>query len=342
MTTVVTADWHLSDNPRDAYRLDWVRSLRDMIVRTEASHLLILGDLCEEKDRHGAWLVNTIVDELTKLAKSCEITILKGNHDYIDVESPFYAFLGRLANVEYIGAPLTREALSTRSGEAWGCVTFLPHTPNYERDWANLVEDEIGEWVFCHNTFEGAIAGFGRELKGIPVEVFPSRCKVISGDVHVPQTLGNITYVGAPYTVDFGDAYEPRILIINKGKVKSYSIIGPQKRLIEVDAVDQETFDRVFDRDDIHDGDIVKVRVTLAHDDYQRWPLIKKSVYEWGEKMGVQVHTVVPNITAASRNQRKRKEDNPLTDEDLLEEYAKHRGVDKRTLKTGLILLRDA
>jgi hypothetical protein len=337
MTTLVTADLHLSDNSRDYYRIKFLQALRKYVDREDIAHVLILGDLCEDKDRHGAWLVNTIVDELTQLAELARVTLLKGNHDYIDVESPFYAFLGRLANVEYVGAPTKRERLSRKSGEAWGRVLFLPHTPNYKRDWADI-DFGAADWVFCHNTFQGADAGFGRELDGIPTEIFgSSKVKVISGDVHVPQKLGPVTYVGAPYTIDFGDSYEPRVLLIDEGKVRSFQLRGPQKRLVEINSVEE-----LNDRDDIFDGDIVKVRVNIAHDDYQNWPSIRASVFKWGEAAGVQVHQVVPIVAKASVNQKKRREDAPRSDEELLEEYAKHRGVDKRTLRTGLLLMQES
>lgn len=334
MATIVTADWHLSDNPRDAYRIAWLGALQDMIKQHNIAHLLVLGDLCEEKDRHSAWLVNKVVDVLATIAELCPITILQGNHDYVDIESPFYAFLGRLERVEYLRAPRWRKSLSRLSEEDWGSVLFLPHTPNWKRDWKN-VDFSKTDWCFAHNTFNGADVGFGRKLDGIPLDVFPDGMKVISGDIHVPQQLGPVTYVGAPYTVDFGDNYKPRILVIEDGKVRSYGMTGPQKRLLEITSIKE------LQKQQTKAGDILKVRIRLRRDDYDRWPQMKMAVIEWGTKNDVQIHVVQPIIEQSRVNQKQRREDatSQRTDEELLEEYCKHRGIDTKTQRTGKLLM---
>src|SRR5205814_1607714 len=90
---------------------------------------------------------------------------------------------------------------------------FLPHTNNYKRDWKGLDFSKY-QWIFAHNTFQGANIG-PRRLEGIPTSIFPRNAKVISGDIHVPQHFGPIEYVGAPYRIDFGDDYEPRVLFLS-------------------------------------------------------------------------------------------------------------------------------
>lgn len=336
MTTLLTGDLHLSDNDRDSYRLKIFGRLERLVQKHSVGTVVLLGDLTEEKDRHGAWLVNRIVDRVASLAKLAHVIWLVGNHDYIDIEHPFFRVLGALAGVEVVQHPEARPALSAGHGGAWGRVVLLPHTRDFAGDWQGLKFDAKTTY-FAHNTFDGALSESGRKLEGIPLDVFPKGAVCYAGDVHVPQTVGPVTYVGAPYLIDFGDRYRPRMLLLdNKGKATSLVLGGPGKKLLELDSLDGLKDDHFLIKDDI-----VKVRVNLAAKDYADWPAIRKQVLAWGEKQGVQIFMVQPRIDPATVNQRMREADHQ-SDEELLDEYAKHRGIDKATLRTGKLLMEEA
>ena len=326
MTILVTADLHFGDNPRDAYRFKLFKILEQLVYDHQVDEILILGDLTEEKDRHSAWLVNTIVEGLYQLAKGPSITILRGNHDYVDINSPFFAFLGRVKGIRWITKP-------TELACDLGGLLFLPHTNKPERDWTPWAMGQY-DWIFAHHTFEGADVGHGRKLNGINTDIFP-KDNVISGDIHVPQKLGPVEYVGAPYTVDFGDDYEGRVLILDGKKRKSIPIIMPQKKLVE--ASDLKDLTRVKN---VYAGDILKVRYFLSADQQQRWPEIQTAIREWSEKHGYVLHNTQP-VVATNRlgGETPKRKILVRSDQQLLESYAKQRGVDPRTLKTGLTLM---
>lgn len=335
MTTLLTGDLHLSDNDRDSYRLKIFARLERLVHKHKAGTVVLLGDLTEEKDRHGAWLVNRIVDGVKSLSESARVIWLVGNHDYIDIEHPFFRVLGALAGVEVVQHPQCRAALSAGRGAAWGPVCLLPHTRDWKRDWREL-QFTAKTTYFAHNTFDGAVGEHGHVLEGIPTSAFPKGSICYAGDVHVPQTIGPVTYVGAPYLIDFGDHYRPRMLLLDdKGQPKSLVMGGPGKRLLELNSLDGLEDDHF-----LNDGDVVKVRINLAAKDYAEWPNIRKRVLKWAEAKGVQVFMVQPNIDPASVNQRMRDADFE-SDDELLEEYAKHRGVDAATLKTGKLLMEE-
>lgn len=321
MKALVTSDLQLSDIPRDSYRFEVFKRLRAAAKKHEVDTIIILGDLCEEKDRHGAWLVNRCVNEFSNLAELVEVVILKGNHDYVDPTMPFYQFLGHIANVHWIGAPTTiNQAL------------FLPHTRNYKEDWTKI---DFGEFplVFAHNTFEGVRGPNGHELPGIP-NIFDG-AKVISGDVHVPQTTNGIIYVGAPYTVDFGDDYEPRLLLIDGRKVTSIPILDfPQKRLIEM------KWPKIGAKG-WNVGDIVKVRVNLAPGDYSKWMEIKRAIHKWGEEHSLQIDHIQPMVEDGQSAIRKRSKQKVRTDQEIFKEYCISRGIDERTQTIGLELMEE-
>lgn len=330
MTVLVTADLHLSDNPRDAYRHEAMRTIREIGRKNKVSHILILGDLTEEKDRHSAWLVNKVVEHLDKFADIAPVTILRGNHDYIVAESPFYAFVNRIPDIAWINRPKEVEL------DDLGLCLFLPHTSNWQDDWEGLKLKKYDR-IFAHNSFEGAAGDNGHQLKGIPPSIFgKDKNYVIAGDVHVPQSLGPVTYVGAPYTVDFGDNYTPRVLLLEKSAfTRTVEVPGAQKRLVEVDSSGKLLAGGA------EPGDIVKIRVNLKSDEYSDWAKIRDNVKGLCGDQGVQVYSISPVVEKAKAKPVKQEPQSRLSDESVLRQYVKNRGVDSKTEKVGLKLLQE-
>lgn len=331
MSILVTADLHLSENPRDDYRFGFFNIVREFIYKHKVDHLMILGDLTEVKDHHGSWLVNRIADEMDNLASECDITILRGNHDGLDPALPFYYFLRHIQRIRWHSLPTERDIPDL------GRCLLLPHSSNYKRDWDSInLKSSDFEFIFAHNTFKGA-TGQNRELDGIPTSVFRKDAQVIAGDVHVPHTVGPVTYVGAPYLIDFGDDYRPRMLLIKKdGRVRSLAAVGPQKRLLEVSDVDQISAGTITGTGDIRPGDILKVRITLTPKQYAEWSEVKRAVLEWAGVNGYHVDQVVPVTERAVASKKETViRRSSRSDSDILSDYASSRGVDAATLKTG-------
>jgi hypothetical protein len=333
---LTTADLHLTDpsNKVDLHRHDFMADLPALLERRKSDALLILGDLTEEKDRHSANLVNLIVKELSEIAAVCPIAILMGNHDYLNEGHPFFAFTQHIPNIEWIGKVCTGEQLSTAEARSIfaGCL-FLPHTRNYKRDWASIpLGFDQYRAVFAHNTFNGAEVGWGRKLEGIPLDIFPKKAKVIAGDIHRPQTLGPVTYVGPPYRVNFGDDFKPRLLSLESAKPLSISVEAwPQKRLLEISDTALLPFGR--------EGDIYKVRVEVGT--MEEWGRIHKEVREWAARANVHLFRAEPIMTHRVVNKRVKVEPGEgITDEKIVRLYAKRNTLEDKTLAVGLELLK--
>lgn len=315
MIDLVTADWQLADNPRDAYRFEFLKNLRGLIKGTRAKRLLVLGDLTEAKDNHSATLVNRVVEEFDILAELCEVIILRGNHDGLTPANPFFKFLRRIPGIRWIDKPTQIDD-----------DLFVPYT----KDWDHECLESDYRFIFCHQTFAGAEGESGRKLDGIPVSVFAKGCRVIAGDIHVPQRLGPVTYVGAPYTVDFGDDFIPRVLELDGDDVTSITVDCPMKVLITVDKDGRyHNGKRGF-----AEGDIVKIKVHVAQKDYAKWPEIRQNWRDWGESNDLVVHTVEPVIEQRPKAAKMQKAAK-LSDEETLASYCKARGLDKATTAEG-------
>jgi len=335
MKTLVFADPHWNDNIRDSYRHNFVKTLRTIAKEHDPDVIVLCGDLCDQKDKHSAWLVNKVVEHIHSLSQLCPVIILMGNHDYLMPDSPFYGFLGRLDNVVWFGVVADSFQTLISLPRDFRAL-FLPHTRDWKRDWAKLKFSGY-DWVFAHQTFNGANVGFGRKLEGIPLDAVPPNTRVISGDIHVPQQLGPVTYVGAPYLINFGDDYSPRVLLLDGKHKVSIPCPGPQKRLVEISSVNEFALDAKT-VGGLGEGDILKVRVNLLPEHKDKWNEIKDKVHKWGEAHGFQINIVQPVFQgtqkAATPTQPTYKDD-----KDLLNQFAKRHGIDGSMVKTGMWLM---
>jgi len=324
MSIAVFSDPHWTENPKDLYRHNFVPWFVAKLKKLKVGQVLLLGDLTEVKDNHSAWLVNKVVGHIHDLSKICPVIILKGNHDYVVPSNPYFAFLNELENVEWVNDPTRLDILG------YDCL-LLPHTRNYKKDWAGVPVNT--EWIFAHNTFEGANNGHGHKLSGIPQSVFPKDARVISGDIHTPQQSGCVDYVGAPYRINFGDNFEPRFLEVIDDDLIEHPCPGPRKQLLEISSVkDLNKFK------DLSKGDMLKVRVGLSQDQQDDWQKIKDTIRNWGEKQGYVMEHIQP-IFEVKRVKKERDQDQK-SDEELVRSYAKRTATSDLTLKTGLKLLK--
>jgi hypothetical protein len=334
MTALVTSDLHLTTNPRDAYRHDFMKALPAMIKGTGAEGLIINGDLTEEKDRHPASLVNAIVGYIATCAKIVPVMINKGNHDYTDVDNPFFEFLHHVPNVSWINRPMGMDL-----GLNIGFTYFFPHTSDWKRDWKDHMRGaRKSDWVFAHQTFEGTRLQSGYAVGSIPTDVFRG-ARVLCGDVHIPKEMAEtITYIGAPYTVDFGDDYQGRVLLVDKHGYQSIPYTGRQKRFVEfaADSNDKLVQKRV---NTFRTGDIVKVRVRLTSGNRKAWPDVRRMVQEWAHDQLYELHSVVPVIEKVSLKATA-KTFTHKSDTQLLETFSRAKGLDPTTFKLGSILMR--
>lgn len=322
MPALVTADLHLHASSKEAYRFAAMEHIAELIEKYKCDSLIILGDLTHAKNFHSDVLVNDVVDLLYNFSCLCPVYILQGNHDYVTEDCPFFHFVRRLAKVRWFNQPAMADV------EGIGRCSFLPHTRDWKKTWAGVMDFWYeAEWIFAHNTFDGAVTETGKRMRGIPTNIFPKDVPVISGDIHKPQQLDCVTYVGSPYLIRYGDDFDPRVLLVDGGKMKSYPMPGPQKRLIEISSPD-EIGDFTFGK-----GDMIKVRYRLKAKDRDKWPEIKEAIKR--DLPGAIVQPVMEPSQLPVVEHIGLKED-----EQLVREFGEQQQVSKATLATGFELLK--
>ena len=292
MRWLVSSDLHLTDRPRDAHRFGIFGFLAKQQRKHGVTATFILGDITDKKDNHSASLVNRIVNELTQLAPP--VYVLKGNHDFIDPNNPFFGFLNCIDGLRFVTKPTYLKDLG---------VVMIPHQPNQAAfDEACKVIPTNAAGVMLHATLEGAIAESGRHLSGLQWPLTHSKSLgrvVLAGDIHRPQRLANgVTYVGAPYTVRFGDDFDPRVLLVRDGKLQDLHYDCPRKWVLNVRDAEE------LGRSKARTGDQVKVRLELAREEAVEWKTHKQAILDTCKEMGLEVFGVELIVNTNSRIER--------------------------------------
>ncbi len=246
--------------------------------------MIILGDLTDSKDRHSAALVNRVVQAIKKLQVPA-IKILVGNHDWLKAGQEFFKFLNVLPNVEYIFKPSEDQDIGGPS------AYYLPYSKNPAKDWAGLDFSHY-DYLFMHQTRPGAVSSNGQAMEGEPLPTLNAG-KVYSGDIHVPQVCGPITYVGSPYQVHFGDDFKPRcILLEHGGREVDLHFETISRRAVTVSSL------RQLRRQDFRRGDQVKLTVELSESEKHDWQKIKREALAILKAADVEVHGMKLSVKA--------------------------------------------
>jgi len=280
---LITADLHLTDRKLDAYRWDiflWI--INQISNRETIKEVFILGDLTHQKNNHSADLVLRLIGELQKLAELVPVRILKGNHDYVEASQAFFSFVDSFPNIKYYSKPTKSKVLGKPA-------YFFPHTGNLEYSSHQKLLALKGqfEYVFVHQCFEGANAANNHTLYGAPLKYFRDLgTYLIAGDIHKPQTMGNLTYVGSPYPVAFGDDFSPRVLLLSKKGLKSVPRTAPLKSSFEVASIEE------LKALELTEGDQIRIVYKTGRIDGEAWSEFKNAVAKYCDEMGVNLRSL--------------------------------------------------
>lgn len=331
LPALLISDLHLTANPRHEYRWGLFKWLVDECVSERVRTLLVLGDLTDAKDYHPAELTNRVVDSLTMLTKlGIEIVILQGNHDYLRAGHAYFQFLNHLPGLKFI-TRMTDSMLDDGPS-----AIFMPHSKNPSKEWAGLDFSHFN-YMFMHQTVSGSVASNGQLMDGDELPPLNAG-KVYSGDIHVPQVLGDVEYVGSPYHVHFGDRFKPRAVLIdkrNKAHDLHFETISRVtlkiKSLRELKAVDW-----------LKPRDQVRLKIELPAAERHDWRRIRRDAQELLQRAEVDVDGIeltAPKITAPM-TPLQRTASVALTDDEVIERFVLTEDLGGDALDAGLRVLR--
>ena len=325
---IVTSDLHLTDNPRDAYRWGLFPWLIDQVREHNAKTIAILGDLTDAKDNHAAPLVNKVVNALYDLSQMAEVIVMMGNHDYLQEGHPFFQFTDTIPNVKFLAKPAVIES----------CL-FLPHTKRFSE---YLLKYRLQEYdlVFMHQTVSGSIASNGMKMESDIDAELDSEAIIWSGDIHVPQKIGNVRYVGSPYHVHFGDRFIPRSLLFRSSLRPTLDLKFPVLERFTT------TIASLADLDDLEiiEGDQIKIKIDGTHLDGAGWNALKLQIREWCGSKKVELCGMELiarekrslSVAAEERHLRASKQSSSAA----VDEFAKHEKLTEPVARVGKELLK--
>lgn len=336
LPALLTSDLHLTSDPAHEYRWELFPWLRDACASESVKTLLILGDLTDAKDGHPAELINRITRSLVDLRAQVEslrdIYVLMGNHDYLREGHPTFAFLNYIDGLHFIHKP--HEIVAADGGMP---ALLLPHSKTPAADWAQI-NTEFFALVFMHQTVKGARASNGQIMDGTAVPAFPG-LKVYSGDIHVPQIIGGVEYVGSPYHVHFGDRFKPRCVLLDR-KGRPHDLHHPNIQRASLTVRDAWEFRQI---DWLQPGDHLKLRLELAAADRHLWRKQREELMHIAEHRKLRLMGLELAVQRSDAPLNRVVAGGPrgltLTDPDLVQQYVEREDLGGDALDIGLRLI---
>lgn len=343
MAILVTADLHLTSAAKDEYRWGVFKELfsHAALENNDVTSIVILGDLTEHKSGHSAMLVNRMVQELYGMP--CQVHIVFGNHDGLAGEPRFFQFLNVIKHISTYTIPTCR----TVDGFM---VRFVPNGQAEAALRGNKIDADI---AFLHEGFIGATYSNGQKAdKGLkPRDIRKIARHIYSGDIHKPQRVDCVTYVGTPYPVDFDEQHEPRFLLLSSknGEVIQKSIPLRIMKKYDLHVRTIKELHRVLDKAEPKSGDQAKVSWYLADKDHGLTASIFANIRNAIESYHMELTGGVRFILCEPKGDQFGVQSNviySMTEADhqnwVLERFIEKRKVNKRLAKTGHMIARKA
>lgn len=336
MNALLISDLHLTDRPHDEYRWKVFMQAAELSRKYELSDLFVLGDVTEFKDFHSSKLVNQIVDSfyvLRKISPIKEVHFLKGNHDGLDPAHPYFHFLRRLPWAHFYVEPSWIEKGKKR-------ILFLPHTKHPEEEWPEVAM-MAADYIFLHGTMTGARSENGQELEGLSGEWFkkvPRTSSIYAGDIHVPQRVGQVEYVGAPYPIRFGDSFQGRAIALVNDKRIDCPLDNLRKITLTLKTAPGIKLEKDWSKA-VRPGDQAKVIIALTDAEMGEWQARKQWVMDFCtahelslQKLQLERLQPLPSKKPTLRLKQR-------TPEESVQAYCRTNSIDPALERVGLRLL---
>jgi predicted phosphodiesterase len=334
MNYILLADLHLTNNSLDEYRWEWLDRFTKWFSKFKPSEevtIVILGDITESKDRHSSMLVNRFITMLgtwLEINRETHIVIVSGNHDGLDSSKPYFRFLNNIKQIRMITKPTTIAYQDY-------CL-FLPHTKTPIEDWYKYDMTEF-DYIFMHQPINRAKTSNDFEIKDsvLSSDYFDNvHGNVFSGDIHVPQRLGKVRYVGSPYPIYFGDSFSGRFIVIDN-KIRGVHLNTIRKIKLKISSI-KELYGTMSRFDQLN------IEYILDRTEQHRWVKHRDKIRAYVKEMGatiVHLELIVPNMILV--NSKRKRLRGPLTDEEYIRQYSKKNKLDKLCVDTGIEIIKE-
>lgn len=166
----------------------------DSILRLKPKVVINCGDTFQNSQFQTAQVLHGADQAFTKIRQAClEVGarhfIIPGNHDILNM----HKMITSISLLKHYGEVVL---LPTTIDVDGASVVFLPYDDNIPRVYSNLLSAQAYDLIVTHQDFSGCVYESGlRSDSGLDPSFL--KTKVISGDIHLPQDIGNVSYVGS-------------------------------------------------------------------------------------------------------------------------------------------------
>lgn len=214
-----TTDLHLGNRANQTRFLDLVDEVVDhqidYINEKQIDVYIHGGDFFDNRNAINVKTLNRGFQILHRLEREtdADIYLLKGNHDYYYRTNKDFSSADPLQDINKDRIHVISEV----KGVDWlgNKILLVPWLmPSDANPFLDIIKKE--RWDICFGHFE--IKGFDLNVSGFKNRAgfdskdFGKIGFVFSGHFHRPQIKGNITYVGSPYQIDFGEEGDQKYL----------------------------------------------------------------------------------------------------------------------------------
>ena len=174
------------------------------LVENEIKDIICLGDMFDTRKHANFKIYKQWRDEFFPRLNEYNVTLILGNHDVfhresLEINSPSL-LLSEYNNIRIIDSPKKE-----------GNFLFLPWIiKENEEETIKLIESSKAQYVFGHLELNGFLHEGIVSEKGLDPAIFKKFKHVFSGHYHSKSSKGNISYLGSPYQITFGDYGQER------------------------------------------------------------------------------------------------------------------------------------
>lgn len=326
--TPPTNDWTIcGDIHAENGNLDKVETLFD-IFEELGNPTILLGDLQDTREIIRGKTLNL----LRKRIKESKLTfvILVGNHDWfseIDCNEHSLESLKDLPNVHVIDRPTILQGMA-----------FMPYYNDLKAFNKALGEFPGCDQIFIHQGVVGFDYGNGRIADGkgrgeITLQNLKKFKRVISGHFHKFAQDKNLTFLGTPFSHDFGETDQTKYIAIYNQDTDELELLKtpfPRHRTVELELGHnpQEDVARAFQE---NKADILRIRLVgtemqINSVDKSQFPDVK----------------LLDEPTDADQIETSQVDDNDSNERKFLQWGQEIKKLDDETIKLGLDILGEA
>lgn len=185
--------------------LDKQKALTE-IVEARGKPVIWLGDILDTKEIIRGKCLNFWYEYFRK--SELQHIVLVGNHDWFNLECEDHSLrvLEELPNVDVV------DRLDIE-GSALKKVAYLPYLHDPEKIKAVLDSIPDNYVLFAHLELSDFDFGNGHTCEsGLTFDYFKRFKRVITGHFHKYQQKGNVTYLGTPFSLNFGETNQTKYL----------------------------------------------------------------------------------------------------------------------------------